>query len=179
MECSCRLWPRTGDVGGDFGPEVRRTRATLRRAEFGFFGVVVYTRVHTPRRCGLPFRAGPWSWRPCRCGPCGPAAGWWALGASPSSSFLVLPPAGPTHAVGCVAPCERRTKPTHRGWIPSPELPPREPAHLFKGKQHAAGCARGRARGETVPGGGFPVKTGVPYPLLPRSAPPPLRRGEV
>src|SRR5215203_3990510 len=31
---------------------VRRTRATLRRAEFGFLGVVVYTRVHTPRRCG-------------------------------------------------------------------------------------------------------------------------------
>src|SRR3954469_12613545 len=31
---------------------VRRTRATLRRAEFGFFGVVVYTRVQTPRRCG-------------------------------------------------------------------------------------------------------------------------------
>src|SRR3954464_7972142 len=29
-----------------------RTRATFRRAEFGFFGVVVYTRVHTPRRCG-------------------------------------------------------------------------------------------------------------------------------
>src|SRR5436309_12346191 len=37
---------------------VRRTRATLRRAEFGFFGVVVYTRVHTPRRCGEPLRAG-------------------------------------------------------------------------------------------------------------------------
>src|SRR3984885_6166338 len=33
-------------------PLVKRTRATLRRAEFGFFGVVVYTRVHTPRRCG-------------------------------------------------------------------------------------------------------------------------------
>src|SRR4249919_275241 len=33
-------------------PLVSRTRATLRRAEFGFFGVVVYTRVHTPRRCG-------------------------------------------------------------------------------------------------------------------------------
>src|SRR5919199_1247544 len=31
---------------------VRRTRQTLRRAEFGFLGVVVYTRVHTPRRCG-------------------------------------------------------------------------------------------------------------------------------
>src|ERR1700752_2349015 len=33
-------------------PLVSRTRATLRRAEFGFFGVVVYTRVQTPRRCG-------------------------------------------------------------------------------------------------------------------------------
>src|ERR1700729_3524622 len=33
-------------------PLVRRTRATLRSAEFGFFGVTVYTRVHTPRRCG-------------------------------------------------------------------------------------------------------------------------------
>src|SRR5947208_10151779 len=32
-------------------PEIL-TRATLRSAEFGFFGVVVYTRVHTPRRCG-------------------------------------------------------------------------------------------------------------------------------
>src|SRR3954465_14907569 len=39
-------------------PELRRTRATLRRAEFGFLGVVVYTRVHTPRRCGAPLRAG-------------------------------------------------------------------------------------------------------------------------
>src|SRR4051794_40448529 len=39
-------------------PLVRRTRATLRRAEFGFLGVVVYTRVQTPRRCGAPRRAG-------------------------------------------------------------------------------------------------------------------------
>src|SRR5437763_8815164 len=38
-------------------PEIR-TRATLRSAEFGFLGVVVYTRVHTPRRCGAPRRAG-------------------------------------------------------------------------------------------------------------------------
>jgi hypothetical protein len=37
---------------------VRRTRATLRKAEFGFFGVVVYTRVHTPRFCGHPSSAG-------------------------------------------------------------------------------------------------------------------------
>src|ERR671928_896550 len=33
-------------------PPEMRTRATLRRAEFGFFGVVVYTRVQTPRRWG-------------------------------------------------------------------------------------------------------------------------------
>src|SRR5262245_34841056 len=39
-------------------PLVSRTRATLRKAEFGFLGVVVYTRVHTPRRCGAPLSAG-------------------------------------------------------------------------------------------------------------------------
>jgi hypothetical protein len=39
-------------------PLVRRTRATLRRAEFGFFGVVVYTRTQTPRRWGQAIRAG-------------------------------------------------------------------------------------------------------------------------
>src|SRR4249920_3395188 len=39
-------------------PLVRRTLATLRSAEFGFFGVVVYTRVHTPRFCGEPASAG-------------------------------------------------------------------------------------------------------------------------
>src|SRR5574344_171906 len=33
-------------------PLVRRTLATLRKAELGFLGVVVYTRVHTPRRWG-------------------------------------------------------------------------------------------------------------------------------
>jgi hypothetical protein len=43
----------------------------LRKAELGFFGVVVYTRVHTPRFCGeaasagtLDFHAG--SFRPVR-----------------------------------------------------------------------------------------------------------------
>src|SRR5690606_20265060 len=39
-------------------PLVRRTLATLRRAEFGFLGVVVYTRVQTPRRCGQFSSAG-------------------------------------------------------------------------------------------------------------------------
>src|SRR5688572_14616285 len=47
------------------------TRATFRSAEFGFLGVVVYTRVHTPRRWGLPFSAGVlvllvFAWRPLR-----------------------------------------------------------------------------------------------------------------
>src|SRR5277367_4309239 len=37
---------------------VKRTRATLRNAEFGFFGVCVYTRMHTPRFSGQPINAG-------------------------------------------------------------------------------------------------------------------------
>jgi len=37
---------------------VKRTFATFLNAEFGFFGVVVYTRVHTPRRCGQASRGG-------------------------------------------------------------------------------------------------------------------------
>src|SRR3954454_19528220 len=42
-------------------PLVRRTRATLRKAEFGFLGVTVYTRVHTPRRWGAAIRfLRPW-----------------------------------------------------------------------------------------------------------------------
>jgi hypothetical protein len=39
-------------------PLVSRTRATLRSAEFGFLGVVVYTRVQTPRFCGFRWWAG-------------------------------------------------------------------------------------------------------------------------
>jgi hypothetical protein len=39
-------------------PFVNRTRAIFRRAEFGFFGVVVLTCVQTPRRCGQDLRAG-------------------------------------------------------------------------------------------------------------------------
>ena len=37
---------------------VSLTRATLRMAEFGFLGVVVNTRVQTPRFCGQESRAG-------------------------------------------------------------------------------------------------------------------------
>ena len=39
-------------------PLVKRIRHTLRNAEFGFLGVVVYTRVHTPRFCGQASNAG-------------------------------------------------------------------------------------------------------------------------
>ena len=35
-------------------PLVSLTRATLRSAELGFFGVTVFTCRHTPRFCGLP-----------------------------------------------------------------------------------------------------------------------------
>src|SRR5215211_6030377 len=57
-ECSWRLCPSPGMYVVTSIPFVSRTRATLRRAEFGFFGVFVYTRVHTPRFCGAPRRAG-------------------------------------------------------------------------------------------------------------------------
>src|SRR5882757_240102 len=57
-ECSWRLWPTPGIYVVTSMPLVSRTRATLRSAEFGFFGVWVNTRVHTPRRWGEPFRAG-------------------------------------------------------------------------------------------------------------------------
>src|SRR5215212_5382969 len=52
IECSWRLWPPPGMYAVTSIWFVRRTRHTLRSAEFGFFGVVVYTRVHTPRFCG-------------------------------------------------------------------------------------------------------------------------------
>src|SRR5450432_4789519 len=46
-------------------PFVRRTRATLRSAAFGFFGVVVYTRTQTPRRCGHALSAGEFVFHRC------------------------------------------------------------------------------------------------------------------
>src|SRR5512144_856061 len=94
-------------------PLVRRTRATLRRAEFGFFGVVVYTRVHTPRRWGEPLSAGvlvllTLSWRPLR-------TSWLIVGNLFSVPRLVVLPRlarwtrrdslvwpTPTPALGCV-----------------------------------------------------------------------------
>src|SRR4030081_3595205 len=111
MECSCRLWPTPGMYAVTSIWLLSRTRATLRRAELGFFGVVVYTRVHTPRRWGLPFSAGVlvllvFAWRPLR-------TSCWIVGTgslrSLSLRVSVLLPAGrrgdlvPTPAVGRVA----------------------------------------------------------------------------
>src|SRR5690348_10622971 len=59
-ECSCRLCPSPGMYAVTSMPLVRRTRAIFRRAEFGFFGVIVRTWVQTPRFCG---EAAPWVWR--------------------------------------------------------------------------------------------------------------------
>src|SRR5215207_2406959 len=65
------LWPTPGMYAVTSIWLLSFTRATLRSAEFGFLGVVVYTRVHTPRRWGLPFSAGVlvlpvFAWRPLR-----------------------------------------------------------------------------------------------------------------
>src|SRR5437899_12837832 len=58
MECSCKLCPSPGMSAITSWPFVNRTFATLRRAEFGFFGVRVITCTHTPRRCGQLVSAG-------------------------------------------------------------------------------------------------------------------------
>ena len=51
-ECSWRLCPIPGIYADTSMPLVKRTRATFRSAEFGFFGVVVNTFKHTPRLNG-------------------------------------------------------------------------------------------------------------------------------
>src|ERR1700709_1475920 len=85
-------------------PLVSRTRATLRSAGLGLRGVVVYTRTQTPRRCGLPLRAGrlalvTLSWRPLRTS--------WAMvgmgGLGSPESVLRSGSCSPTPAVGRVA----------------------------------------------------------------------------
>src|SRR6476661_8150782 len=76
-----------------------RTRATLRSAEFGFFGVVVYTRVQTPRRWGEPFRAGvlffdTLSWRPLRTSWLMVGTAWFSLCRLSESVLLMGHPRG-------------------------------------------------------------------------------------
>src|SRR5919107_5141485 len=61
IECSWRLCPSPGMYAVTSKPLVSRTRATLRSAELRFLGVVVYTRVQTPRFCGFAFSARAFS----------------------------------------------------------------------------------------------------------------------
>ena len=56
----------------------RRTRATFRSAEFGFFGVIVLTTVQTPRFCGQPCMAGCFGFD--RCGTRGDRISWLIVG---------------------------------------------------------------------------------------------------
>src|ERR671920_2526672 len=99
IECSCRLWPTPGMYAVTSIGLLSFTRATLRSAEFGFLGVVVYTRVHTPRRCGQPFSAGvllllTLALRPLRtsCWMVGTgSASPFGLAAAPSFVFLLRP----------------------------------------------------------------------------------------
>src|SRR5919108_62662 len=80
-------------------PFVRRTRATFRSAEFGFFGVTVKTRVQTPRFCGAPRSAGVFTFafgavRPFR-------TSWLTvgMGTPPEGLALHTTKAGGAHAV--------------------------------------------------------------------------------
>src|SRR5262249_52756156 len=65
MECSCRLCPSPGMYAVTSTPLESRTRATLRRAEFGFLGVIIFTCKHTPFFWGQPCRAGCFGRRYC------------------------------------------------------------------------------------------------------------------
>src|SRR4029453_1075875 len=83
------------------------TRATLRSAELGFLGVVVYTRVQTPRRCGLPLSAGVFVVRSFACRPVRTSC--WIVGTGPAIS---LRPRGRTSILRCLhralyLPCYR------------------------------------------------------------------------
>jgi len=48
IECSCKLWPSPGMWANISCRLLNRTLTILRRAEFGFLGVLVETRRHTP-----------------------------------------------------------------------------------------------------------------------------------
>src|SRR3954463_5740735 len=57
MLCSWRLCSSPGMYAVTSLPLLSRTRAILRSAEFGFFGVIVLTCRHTPRFCGEACRS--------------------------------------------------------------------------------------------------------------------------
>src|SRR5207248_7559838 len=92
MECSCRLCPSPGMYAVTSILLVRRTRATLRRAEFGFLGVMILTCKHTPFFCGQPCSAGCFGRRYC----CtrGLRTSWLMVGISVTFPVLSRPPQG-------------------------------------------------------------------------------------
>src|SRR5438270_1773350 len=114
-------------------PLVRRTRATLRSAEFGFFGVVVYTRVQTPRRWGEPFNAGvlvfsTLSSRPLR-------TSWLIVGMGGLDLLPALDRALDVVLCGVVLWCSpyRCRSCVDRSWSPSSIRPPRSGVLPFPG----------------------------------------------
>src|SRR5690349_1522775 len=97
-------------------PLVRRTRATLRSAEFGFFGVLVYTRVQTPRRWGAPFSAGVlvlvvFDWRPLR-------TSCWIVGTEGRGYSSSAPPS--TRSVPTPSAAGRPAQPLNEWFPPRP-----------------------------------------------------------
>src|SRR5438045_3409789 len=110
MECSCRLWPSPGMYAVTSMPLESRTRATFRSAEFGFFGVIVLTTVHTPRFCGQPCMAG------ClgldRCGWRGDLISWLIVGIV----VPVQPSAVAETGISMLASQPRAGSPLHENW---------------------------------------------------------------
>src|SRR5438128_3586855 len=165
-------------------PLISLTRATLRRAEFGFLGVVVYTRVHTPRRCGHPFSAGvllllTFALRPLRtsCWIVGTgSASLFGLAAAPSFVSLVCryePEPGVltrlardtrAYRPGCVA--------DPRGRACRPHADPGKVAHRGGGRAPSHRFAHRRGRTHNSPGNAG--HEGKAYrPCAPRSKPGP------
>src|SRR5215207_5795230 len=153
-------------------PLERRTRATLRSAEFGFLGVLVYTRVHTPRRWGAPFNAGVlpfvgFDWRPLR-------TSCWMVGTTrPFERTLALPceagrragdaerspgPTGKPTGVGVAIANRRPGRPTARPGPGTAEAPPERGLRSYRSP---VGSDGGVARGGEVDD----LRTGVAGPV--------------
>src|SRR5947208_17151913 len=73
-------------------PLERRTRATFRRAEFGFLGVMIFTCRHTPFFWGQPCSAGCLGRR--YCGTRGFRTSWLIVGIAESSLSTPARPVG-------------------------------------------------------------------------------------
>src|SRR4030042_5268405 len=133
IECSCRLWPTPGMYAVTSMWFVSRTRATLRSAEFGFLGVEVKTRTHTPRFCGDP----------------------WSAGLSVFERSLLRPTRTSWLTVGTLPPSENRNA---RNGLPMVKA--RDSSHrtTFRVYRKRAGCQEGRKGGH----GGSPTEPSTP-----------------